>query len=231
MNTQANAQAFNAEERIADLERTLLTLWGETTAAFLVSDPKNEKTSAVFYKTDRDLRRLGLLAKVWGFPLSIASPSRRYNMNATQAENLRVLIRHMETSCHRTLYMGVVFDCGTPACAIGEAAAIGLAGLTFSDGGMRHGGDYLLMDKAVNIVFGLVPVEWGDALQAHRLFCAASHNAWGRNDVTPQEWAIEARKVLAENGYSMEATSDGFDKFMAKVREPVSLGSYAASHR
>lgn len=50
--------------RIADLERTLLTLWGETTAAFLVSDPKNEKTSAVFYKTDRELRRLGLLAKV-----------------------------------------------------------------------------------------------------------------------------------------------------------------------
>lgn len=61
MNTQANAQAFNAEERIADLERTLLTLWGETTAAFLVSDPKDKAKSGAFYKTDRELRRLGLL--------------------------------------------------------------------------------------------------------------------------------------------------------------------------
>jgi hypothetical protein len=46
-------------------------------------------------------------------------------MNPQQAENLRILIRHMETKVTRTLSMDAITGpCGTPACAFGEAACM-----------------------------------------------------------------------------------------------------------
>jgi hypothetical protein len=46
-------------------------------------------------------------------------------MDATQAENLRILIRHMETKVSRTLDMhSIQYPCGTPACAMGEVSEL-----------------------------------------------------------------------------------------------------------
>lgn len=141
-------------------------------------------------------------------------------MNATQAENLRILIRHMETNVTRTLYMGVYGTCGSPACAIGEAAAMQCfqqQGLSFHGKDIAYNGMCRGHGVPAAAIFGL-----GD--EFNRLFGEAGYNPWGRNDVTPQEWAAEARKVLAENGYSMdEKPAQTFQDFMAKVREPVSL--------
>ena len=122
-------------------------------------------------------------------------------MNAQQAENLRILIRHMETNVTRTLYMDSYEKCGAPACALGEAKAIGL----IKDEQDEH----------------RCSREFGCSHTG--IFSMAIINPWGRADVTPQEWAIEARKVLAENGYSMDdkAADDGFAAFRAKLLEPV----------
>lgn len=151
-------------------------------------------------------------------------------MNPQQAENLRILIRHMETKVTRTLHMAAISrDCGTPACALGEAGAIGIAGLSLpkyeSTSTLILNGATAPMTAVADVVFGLMPFSWSEAKQAHRLFCAATDNAWRRNEVTPQEWATEARRVLAENGYAMDAapTSDGFAAFMDRVRAPVAV--------
>lgn len=129
-------------------------------------------------------------------------------MNATQAENLRVLIRHMETKVTRTLDMSRFDKCGAPACALGEACVCPeLAHLHLpraQDVGFMHVWD----------VFG----EGSDPV--FRLFGQAERNAWHRDEVTPQEWALEARKVLTENGYAMD---DGFPAFMEKTLAPVSF--------
>lgn len=115
-------------------------------------------------------------------------------MNPTQAENLRILIRHMET-LPRMLTMNTFFamhdpECKTPACALGEATTLArfrdiLSVSRTSAGGWVHGG---------RAAFGAT----------ERLFGTKTENAFGTNAVTPQEWAVEARKVLAENGYSMD---------------------------
>lgn len=138
-------------------------------------------------------------------------------MTEQQAENLRTLIRHMESNVTRMLDMGKVHNaCGTPACAIGEAAYAGIAGLRIPRADateccvMLDGRTTFYRDAALD-VFG------NTSLFAPRL-----------SDVSPQEWAAEARAVLAENGYSMVPrvsvpVETAFDKFMAKVKEPVAV--------
>lgn len=143
-------------------------------------------------------------------------------MNAQQAENLRILIRHMETKCERQMLnmLRVHELCGTPACALGEACAIASLGLARagkegSGCALLIAGRYAGYFEAASIVFGCADKD------VDRIFGGSVRNVWRRNDVTPQEWAVEARKVLAENGYSMEPQDDGFGAFVAKVREPL----------
>jgi hypothetical protein len=112
-------------------------------------------------------------------------------MNATQAENLRILIRHMETKCNRTLDMDRYGSCGTPACAYGEACVLP----HFNAQGLH------LNDASPSLMRGEI---FGEGGHVRRLFGGSGFNKWGRDAVTPQEWALEARKVLAENGYSMD---------------------------
>ncbi len=144
-------------------------------------------------------------------------------MNATQAENLRILIRHMETSVERILRMSFYFNehggCGTPACALGEACVIP----ALQRRGLNHGGD-LYVPMFNGDVDGRGIKFFGLSIKdSSRLFGTARENAWEGGTVTPQEWAAEARKVLAKNGYSMDAPDDGFGAFMEKVREPVAV--------
>ena len=130
-------------------------------------------------------------------------------MNPTQAENLRILIRHMETRVTRVLDMEKYFNpvCRTPACALGEATLVPeLAHL-----GMRAGG-LLFMHHSQDFASSIVDRK--------RLFSTSDNNAWGRAAVTPQEWATEARKVLAEHGYSMDTDTEWAD---AKVRSLATL--------
>jgi hypothetical protein len=135
-------------------------------------------------------------------------------MNAQQAENLRILIRHMETKCARRLDMSHWGACGTPACAAGEATCVpeltarGLEANLYSpvfEGCTAH--------TALETFFGVQ--------NSLPLFGTCSHNVWGRHDVTPHEWAAEARKVLAEHGYTMD---DGFAAFKAKILAPLAEG-------
>jgi hypothetical protein len=126
-------------------------------------------------------------------------------MNAQQAENLRILIRHMETNVHRVLDMRVIRKpCGTPACAWGEACMVPELQPWLGTLAERK-----TDPVALELVFGCE--------KSDRMF---GFSVNGKADVTPQEWAAEARKVLAENGYSMD---DDFARFMAKVQEPVVL--------
>lgn len=135
-------------------------------------------------------------------------------MTPQQSGNFRVLIRRME-SITRMLKMNCVSDCGTPACAIGEACmvpALQKQGLALLATGrtiflLWHGKSEGLWVPA-KILFGLEQPD------INRLFGAAGMNAWNRDAVTPQEWATEARKVLAANGYAMD---DGFGKFLDKL--------------
>lgn len=138
-------------------------------------------------------------------------------MNATQAENLRVLIRHAEGAMTRTLDMNSIrHNCDSPACMLGEAICV----LRIPE---MIVGEELISTEGI---WPSVVAHYSEAAE-HRLFGMGGTNAWKRASVTPQEWAIEARKVLAENGYEM---TDPFKRFMEKVREPVSLEA-TASHR
>lgn len=139
-------------------------------------------------------------------------------MNAQQAENLRVLIRHMETRCHRTLDMGKYFaSCGAPACALGEATVCGLVEREGTNMSAESYPYTFSPDNERGPVFGL------EKRHAAHLFGMSDDNAWRRDHITPQEWATEARKVLAENGYSMDVKPDPFPAFMARVMEPVAV--------
>jgi hypothetical protein len=141
-------------------------------------------------------------------------------MNAQQAENLRILIRHMETKCQRpTLFMGQVhYRCNTPACAIGEAAFIGVGGLSFPAydpaecSVMLRGGRTFYTDAA-HEVFGTIDPFLSGITTKRGL----------TKDPTPQEWALEARKVLAEHGYSMDTVAEWAS---AKVAQMAALGPY-----
>ena len=150
-------------------------------------------------------------------------------MNATQAENLRILIRHMETKVERVLDMNTIrYSCGTPACALGEAAcvpAIAAQGLALTERGAPflcswHGdqGPRKWAEAAITL-FG------GTTDSYRRLFGTGATNAWGSNTVTPAEWTLEARKVLAENGYSMDEpkAAQTFERFMAATLKPVQI--------
>lgn len=151
-------------------------------------------------------------------------------MNPQQAEKLRVLIRHMETNVARALNMHAFTNrCGTPACALGEACTLpalqvqGLRAATYTCYSLGYPPQFNgTSDDRGELFFGLSR-DHGNAI-----FGNARSNVWKRDDVTPHEWAAEARKVLAENGYAMD---DPFKRFMDKVREPVSLGSYALTPR
>lgn len=125
-------------------------------------------------------------------------------MNEQQAENLRILIRHMETKCDRILDMVAVSRCGTPACALGEAKLICMPEM-FS-GSLNT---YVRASE----VFGL-PYESGVSPGNHRIFRLFGAELHGKRYVEPQEWAAEARKVLAEHGYSMD---DGFAAFKERL--------------
>jgi hypothetical protein len=137
-------------------------------------------------------------------------------MNAQQADNLRILIRHMEGNVKRTLDMSRVMDlCGTPACALGECTLIPAFECKPSrDCAGSHvllSGMHMSYAKAVDTLFGSV---------CRPIFESSILNAWRRSEVDPLVWATKAREVLAENGYTMD---DGFAAFKAKVLEPVAL--------
>ncbi|MDQ2987411.1 MAG: hypothetical protein M3R13_11970 [Armatimonadota bacterium] len=131
-------------------------------------------------------------------------------MNAWQAENLRILIRHMDTRPVERLDMSSINKCGAPACAMGHALTV----VALRERGLN--GE--LSEEAVRF-FGLgddASIGWG------RLFGASLRVQGAQVDFlhnpTPQEWATEARKVLTENGYSMD---DGFAAFKAKILAPL----------
>lgn len=130
-------------------------------------------------------------------------------MTPQQAKHLSVLIRHMETTTVAKLEMGYISNrCGTPACAIGHAAHLGIGGLSYPKGGMsalRRDGRPCNLDAADDI-FGV---------HYARLFAGYLN---GKRNPAPREWAAEARKVLTENGYSMD---DGFPAFMEKTLTPL----------
>jgi hypothetical protein len=139
-------------------------------------------------------------------------------MNAQQAENLRILIRHMETNVARVLDMQqTIRFCGTPACAIGEAyVCVPVLRDQFPDGAPRGGNYGTLADRLFGVtfrLFGTAPSAYSTREESRRY-----ENVWGSNAVTPQQWAKEARKVLAENGYAMD---DGFAAFKAKILAPL----------
>lgn len=127
-------------------------------------------------------------------------------MNATQAENLRILIRHMETNVKRTLDMRRIRNpvCGTPACAWGEACMVPELQVHFGTLEARR--------------VGVLPME----VFGHGT-CLFGTSINGKADVSPLEWAIEARKALAEHGYTMDDDKPAptFERFMERVREPV----------
>lgn len=126
-------------------------------------------------------------------------------MTPEQANNLRILADHMD-GVKRTLDMERYFSdaCGTPACALGEACTIPVLGLHVLD---------RLYPTNTNEVFGL------ELEDRQRLFGSSDKNIWKREQVTPQEWTAEARKVLAENGYAPK--SDPFPAFLARILEPI----------
>lgn len=131
-------------------------------------------------------------------------------MNAEQAANFRTLIQHMDTKCGRVLNMeSFYYQCGAPACAIGEAESIP----ELQEKGVKQG----YMEEWGPRVFGLIPgcTTWA------RLFGRATCNAWHRGDVTPREWAAEARKVLAEYGHSM--SDDPADTFIERIKKLTPL--------
>lgn len=140
-------------------------------------------------------------------------------MNATQAENLRILIRHMETKVTRALDMCRIFvestdewGCGTPACALGECTVIPELRAQGMDSWLGCARELDSGDPR-GPVFGLSVVD------SNRIFGEDHRNVWKRGDLTPQEWAVEARKVLCENGYSMDEAKpdDGFQRFLERA--------------
>jgi hypothetical protein len=134
-------------------------------------------------------------------------------MNPQQAENLRILIRHMEGGNVKELYMPLSdHTCGTACCAMGEARRIGISGATILPG------DIGAISPSARRAFGMNESN-GHPQSWIRLF---GGNLRGNYRPTPQEWAAEARKVLAEHGYSMgdEKPPMTFKSFMVKVLEP-----------
>lgn len=140
-------------------------------------------------------------------------------MNEQQAENLRKLITHMETKVSRKLYMPYIqHPCGTPACAMGEVSMIPAFGLSRGKGMvgcLLHNGDPVSMRDTSERLFGLASDQY------EHLFGGSLN---GTIEPTPQEWAAEARKVLAKNGYTMVPHTaipvpTAFDAFMEKVME------------
>ncbi|HEX3156732.1 MAG TPA: hypothetical protein VHV32_19035 [Candidatus Angelobacter sp.] len=129
-------------------------------------------------------------------------------MNPQQAENLRILIRHMETL--KVPELGMIRErnlCGTPSCAMGHARTVGALGIPSSIDLFSAAINYFGLDPETRI---LNRNSWC------RLF-GASLVVWGNDDVPrssftppPKTWAVEARKVLAENGYSMDDKADAF---------------------
>lgn len=137
-------------------------------------------------------------------------------MDKHQAESLRILIRYMETRPTERLDMlNATAYCGTPACASGHAKSLP----QFRDVDMNS-------EKDLCSVFGLgknyrTPLYWG------RLFGGALRSCMDTMDQprnpTANEWAVEARKVLCENGYSMDEAKPlpTFARFMEKALVPV----------
>ena len=116
-------------------------------------------------------------------------------MNAQQAENLRILIRHMETNVKRTLEMPLPSLCAIAVAR--EVPALVAQGLPAATSLWVPRSYH---DEVAQDFFGLL--AWHHpSLYYGRLFGASLN---GKRQVTPQEWAAEARKVLAENGYSMD---------------------------
>jgi hypothetical protein len=130
-------------------------------------------------------------------------------MNPQQAENLRILIRHMEGGNVKELYMPLSdHTCGTACCAMGEARRIGISGATILPG------DIGAISPSARRAFGMNESN-GHPQSWIRLF---GGNLRGNYRPTPQEWAVEARKVLAEHGYSMDTDAEWAS---AKVRQIV----------
>lgn len=138
-------------------------------------------------------------------------------MTPQQAENLRILIRYMETRPVERLDMSCIDHCGTPACAWGHARTLDAF----------KGYESLLCAADL---FGLEGIDHGSL--AH-LFGQSLLVYRGKDLVrmvdypTPQQWADEARKVLVEHGYSMDG-DDGFVAFKAKLLQSIVLDDAGA---
>lgn len=119
-------------------------------------------------------------------------------MTPEQARNLQVLTAHMD-ALPRTLDMETIHICGTPACAIGEAACMPhfvAQGLKiFGEDDFEFCGDNCTEHEAAIKLFGISRPE------SCALFGYSRFNAWGRGNVTGPEWAAKAREILAAHGY------------------------------
>ena len=128
-------------------------------------------------------------------------------MDQNQANNLRILADHM-AGLARQLNMNCIHSCGTPACAIGEAAclpAFQAQGLSLDQG---HPNRVKMNDvqewyaPVAFILFGL------DRDRADWLFGTSVENAWRRQAVTGPEWSAKAREILAAHGYGPQSSED-----------------------
>jgi hypothetical protein len=126
-------------------------------------------------------------------------------MNAQQAENLRILIRHVESLPILNMVRPWPYD-EKPGCAICEARRAGLV-------------------PAEPCIEDLAHTFY--AVDARRLF-SGTLRVDGKfiKKPTGAQWAAEARKVLSENGYAMDEPTPAapfvaFKERLLKPSEPT----------
>lgn len=142
-------------------------------------------------------------------------------MNPQQADSLRILADFLECGVCGKFDMDLYFhtdrECGTRACALGWATtipALQQRGLRRSGSGMPEFGLNRGLEAASEF-FGL------DHMEACRLFSPNTpvSRVWGE----AKEAAAEIRLLLAEHGYAMPPSDDGFTAFKVKMLAPVAL--------
>lgn len=152
-------------------------------------------------------------------------------MNPQQAENLLLLAdflaRGVPGRFNMDLYYAESLLCGTRACALGWACtlpALNAQGLVIGPSGIPTLREDLdiggMACRATEKIFGLTFKEHS------RLF--STNGIAGRQWDKPTQAAAEMYALLAEKGYHQSAKPNDFARFMAKVREPVSLDAVRA---
>lgn len=119
-------------------------------------------------------------------------------MTAVQLTNFQVLIARGD-ALGRKLDMSCSHDCGTPACMMGEAAAMP----HFQKQGLKMVRSYGIEVNSDHISEGLFGPHFLGITrdESFALFGSATTNAWGSNHVSGAQWSHRAREILAAHGY------------------------------